>query len=59
MIEDSFEKKMISSKRKPNLIETDHCKEFYNKTFQKLLTNNNIQHYSRNTYLGALFGRKN
>ena len=45
---------MISSKRKRNLIETDQGKEFYNNIFQSFLNNNNIEHYSRNTYLGAV-----
>ena len=34
---DSFEKITLNSKRKPNLIETDRGKEFYNSTLQKLL----------------------
>ena len=49
---------MSSSKRKPKLIESDRGKEFYNNTFQKFLKNNNIKHYSRNTYLGAVFAEK-
>ena len=36
-IEDSFENILISSKRKPNLIETDHGKEFYDNIFQDFL----------------------
>ena len=46
---------MISSKRKPNLIETDRGKEFYNNIFQDFLNKNNIKLYSRNTSLGAVF----
>ena len=49
---------MISSKRKPNLIETDRGKEFYINIFQKLFKNNNIKHYSRNTSLGAVFAER-
>ena len=33
-IEDSFENILINLKRKPNIIETDRGKEFYNKTSQ-------------------------
>ena len=36
-IKDSFENILISSKRKPNLIETDRRKEFYNNIFQNFL----------------------
>ena len=56
-IRDSFENILIISKRKPNLIESDRGKEFYNSTFQNFL-NNNIKHYSRNTYLGAFFAER-
>ena len=59
-IKDSFENILISSKRKPNLIETDRGKEFYNNIFQDFLNKNNIKLYSRNTSLGAVFaGRFN
>ena len=47
-IKDTFEKILISSKRKPNLIESDRGKEFYNKIFQDFLNKNNIKLYSRN-----------
>ena len=57
-INDSFENILISSKRKPNLIESDRGKEFYNKIFQSLLNNNNIKLYSRNTHLGAVFAER-
>ena len=57
-IKDSFEKFIISSKRKPNLIESDCGKEFYNNIFQSLLNNNNIKLYSRNTHLGAVFAER-
>ena len=49
-IKDCFENIIISSKRKPNLIETDRGKEFYNNIFQDFLSKNNIKHYSRNTF---------
>ena len=49
---------MISSKRKPNLIETDRGKEFYNNIFQDFLIKNNIKLYSRNSSYGAVFAER-
>ena len=49
---------MRSSKRKPNLIETDRGKEFYNSIFQNFLKNNNIKPYSRNSSIGAVFAER-
>ena len=49
---------MISSKRKPNLIETDRGKDFYNGIFQNFLKNNNIKPYSRNSSIGAVFAER-
>ena len=49
---------MISSKRKPHLIESDRGKEFYNNIFQDYLKKNNIKLYSRNTSLGAVFAER-
>ena len=57
-IKDSFEKTLIISKRKPDLIETDRGKQFYNIIFQDFLNKNNIKHYSRNTDLGAVFAER-
>ena len=57
-IKDSFENILISSKRKPNLIETDRGKEFYNNIFQDFLNKNNIKLYSRKTSLGAVFAER-
>ena len=54
----SFENILISSKRKPNLIETDRGKEFYNNFFQDFLNKNDIKLYSRNTSLGAVFAER-
>ena len=51
----SFENIIINSKRKPNLIESDGGKEFYNSIFQEFLNLNNIKLYSRNIDLGAVF----
>ena len=53
-IKDSFENILISSKRKPNLIESDRGKAFYNKIFQDSLIKNNIKLYSRNTSYGTV-----
>ena len=55
---DSFEKVLISSKRKPNLIESDRGKEFYNNIFQDFLNKNNIKLYSRNSSYGAVFAER-
>ena len=57
-LKDSFENILITSKRKPGLIETDRGKEFYNNIFQDFLNKNNIKLYSRNTYLGAVFAER-
>ena len=57
-IKDSFENILISSKRKPNLSETDRGKEFYNNIFKDFLNKNNIKLYSRNTSLGAVFAER-
>ena len=57
-IKDSFEKILISSKRKPSLIESDRGKEVYNIIFQDFLNKNNIELYSRNTSLGAVFAER-
>ena len=57
-IEDSFENILISSKRKPNLIERDRGKEFNNNIFQDFLNKNNIKIYSRNTSVGAVFAER-
>ena len=54
-IKDSLENILIISKRKPNLIESDRGKKFHNNIFQDFLNKNNIKHYSRNAYLGAIF----
>ena len=57
-IKDSFENILISSKRKPNLIETDRGKEFYKKIFLDFLNKNNIKIYSRNSSYGAVFAER-
>ena len=57
-IKDSFENIIINSKRKPNLIESDRGKEFYNNIFQDFLNKNNIKLYSRNSSYGAAFAER-
>ena len=57
-IRNSFEDILISSKRKPNLIESDRGKEFYNNIFQDFLNINNIKFYSRNSLYVAVFAER-
>ena len=57
-IKDSFELILISSKRKPNLIESDRGREFYNNIFQDFLNKNDIKLYSRNSSYGAVFAER-
>ena len=57
-IKDSFETILINSKKKPDLIDTDRGKEFYNRIFQDLLDKNNIKMYSRNSSYGAVFAER-
>ena len=57
-IKNSFERILISSKRKPNLIESGRGKEFYNNIFQDFLNKNNIKFYSRNSSYGDVFAKR-
>ena len=57
-IKDSFENILLSSKRSPNLIESDRGREFYNNIFQDFLNKNNIKLYSRNSSYGAVFAER-
>ena len=57
-IKDSFENFLISSKRKPNLIERNRGKEFYNNIFQDFLNKNNIKLSSRNSSYGVVLAEK-
>ena len=54
-ITDAFLQIVKTSKRKPNLSETDDGKEYVNKIFNEFLNNNNIKRYSRYTDKGAVF----
>ena len=57
-VTDTFEKIFINSKRKQNLIQTDRGKDFNSNLFKNFLINNSIEHYSRNTSLGAVFSER-
>ena len=57
-LKDSFENVLLSSKRQPNLIETDDGSEFINKIFTNLINTKKIKRYSRNTALGAVFAER-
>ena len=49
---------MISSKRKPNFLEGDRDRGFYNIIFQDFLNKNNIKLYSRSSSYGAVFAER-
>ena len=53
-IKASFERNLISSERKPGLIEGDRGKEVENNIFQDFLNKNNFELYSRNSSYGAV-----
>ena len=55
---DSSENFLINSIKKLELIESDRGKEFCNNIFQNFLKNNNIKHYSRNTFPGVVFAER-
>ena len=57
-IKDSFENILITSKRKPTLLESDRGREFYNNIFQDFLIKNNIKLYSINSSYGAVFAER-
>ena len=54
----SYESILISSTRKPNLIETDDGGEFVHKRNTDFLNKTNIKSYSGKTSLGDAFCRK-
>ena len=59
IIIDSFENIPITSKRKPNLIETDDGREFVSKIFTDIFQKkNNIKRYSRYTAHGVVFAKR-
>ena len=49
---------MISSKRKPYLIETDRGKEIYNYIHQDFQNKNTFKLYSRNSSFGSVFAER-
>ena len=53
-----FSNILSHSKRKPNKIETDRGKEFYNSTFKNFLKLNDINHYSRFTEKRAVIAER-
>ena len=57
-IKDSFENILIRSESKPNLIESDRHKGFYNNIFQDFLNKNDIKLYSRNSSFGSVFAER-
>ena len=57
-ITDAFSQVIKTSRRKPNLLETDDGKEYVNKIFSEFLNNPNIKRYSRKTALGAVFAER-
>ena len=57
-ITDAFAQIVKSSKRKANLLETDDGKESVAKIFNEFLSKHNIERYSRNTALGAVFAER-
>ena len=57
-ITDAFSQIVKSTKRKPNLFQTDDGKEYVNKIFNEFLNNHNIKRYSRNTPFGAVFAER-
>ena len=57
-ITDAFSQIIKTSKRKPNLLETDDGKEYVNKIFNEFLNNNKIKRYSRYTDKGAVFAER-
>ena len=54
----SFEKFLKSSKRKPDFLEGDRDRGFYNSIFQDSLNKNFIKFFSRNTSVGAVFAER-
>ena len=49
----AFSQIFKTSRREPNLLETDDGKKYVNKIFSERLNNHNIKRYSRKTALGA------
>ena len=57
-ITDAFSQIIKTSRRKPNLLETDDGKEYFNRIFNKFLKNINIKRCSRYIGKGAVFAER-
>ena len=57
-ITDAISQIIKTSRRKPNLLETDDDKGYVNKIFSELLNNHNIKRYPGNTALRAVFAER-
>ena len=57
-IADAFSQTVKTSKRKPNLLETDDAKEYVNKVLNDLSKTNIIKRNFRNTAEGAVFAER-
>ena len=57
-ITDAISQNIKTSRRKPNLLETDDGKEYVNEISNEFVNNHNIKKYSRNTALGAVFAER-
>ena len=57
-ITDAFSEIIKTSRRKPNLLETDDGKKCVNKILNEFLNNHNLKRFSRNTALGAVFAER-
>ena len=57
-ITDAFSQIIKTSRRKPNLLETDDGKEYVNKIFNEFLNTNKIKRYSRYTDKGDVFAER-
>ena len=55
---DEISQTIKTSRRKPNLLETDDGKEYVNKIFNEFLNNHNIKRFSRNTDFGEVFAER-
>ena len=57
-ITDAFSQMIKTSRRKPNLLETDDGKEYVNKIFNEFSNNHNIKRYSCYADKGAVFAER-
>ena len=57
-ITDAFSQFIKTSRRKPNLLETDDGNEYVNKIFNDFLNKHSVKRYSRKTPLGAVFAER-